>query len=275
MISQLEVLTRQVATIQKSSGKKYVIYTCVTNGYSEVMPVPPALRNTFDFILFSDEQCLIDGWTWLSFKAFHADPRRSAKFSKILPHTLLSAYESSIWVDGNFQLRPALNDLFLTFLDAEEVLLLFRHRRRNCIYSEALECLRWGKDAPTVINDQMLEYKRLGHPEGWGLFMGGFLMRKHNSRKCVKVMQDWWHEIEAHSVRDQLSLPVVLRRHDVAISAHPFELVNTYFEILPHLKYRSYTLRGLNLINPRALIAPLVYSITAFFKQLCKKLQNR
>ncbi len=274
-MSQVEVLTLQVATLQKKSGKKYVIYTCVTNGYSEVMPAPPALRNIFDFILFCDKQCFTDGWTWLSFDAFHADPRRSAKFSKIHPHTLLSAYESSIWVDGNFKLHPTLKDLFLTFLSAQEVLLLFRHRRRNCIYSEALECLRWGKDAPNVINDQVLEYKRLGHPEGWGLFMGGFLMRKHNSSKCVKLMQDWWNEIEVHSVRDQLSLPVVLRRHEINISAHPFELVNTYFEILPHLKYRSYTLSGFNLVNPRALIAPLIYSITASLKQLRKKLQRR
>jgi hypothetical protein len=275
MMGHVKGLTQKVATLQKNSGNKYVIYTCVTNGYSEVMPAPPALRNTFDFILFCDEQCLIDGWTCLLFDSFHADPRRSAKFSKILPHTLLSAYESSIWVDGNFQLRPALNDLFLTFLYAEEVLLLFRHRRRNCIYAEALECLRWGKDAPKVINDQMLEYKRVGHPEGWGLFMGGFLMRKHNSSKCVKLMQDWWNEIEAHSVRDQLSLPVVLRRHEIVISTQPFELVNTYFEILPHLKYRSYTLSGLNLINPRALIAPLIYNITVSLKQLRKKLKIR
>jgi hypothetical protein len=105
--------------------------------------------------------------------------------------------------------------------------------------------------------------------------MGGFLMRKHNSSKCVEVMQDWWNEIEAHSVRDQLSLPVVLRRHEIAFSVHHFELVNTYFEILPHLKYRSYTLSGLNLINPRALIAPLIYSITTSLKQLRRKLLSR
>lgn len=274
-MSRIEVLKRQVATLQDNSGKKYVIYTCVTNGYSEVMSAPPALRSIFDFILFSDKECFIEGWTWLPFEAFQSDPRRNAKFIKILPHTILSAYESSIWIDGNFHLRPALNDLFQTFLNGEEVLLLFRHRRRDCIYAEAIECLRWGKDFPDVIKGQMLKYKELGHPEGWGLFMGGFLMRKHNSNKCVKVMQDWWHEIEAHSVRDQLSLPVVLRRHEIIISSHPFELVSTYFEILPHLKYRSYMLSGINLINPLALTAPLIYSISSSLKQLRRKLPSK
>lgn len=275
MMKNMEILSRKLATLQRNSGKKSVIYTCVTNGYSEVMPAPQALRNTFDFILFSDKPCYIDGWTQLSFEPFHADPRRNAKYCKILPHQLLSAYESSIWIDGNFELRPALNDLFQAFLKADEVLMLFRHRRRNCIYEEAKECLRWGKDASDVINRQMMEYKRLGHPEGWGLFMGGFLMRKHNSITCAKVMQDWWKEIEAHSVRDQLSLPVVLRRHEIAISARPYEMVSTYFEILPHLKYRSYTLRGRNLINPRALIAPLIYNISATLNQLRKKSRRR
>jgi hypothetical protein len=265
------ILDKQAASLQARSGKKYVIYTCVTNGYSEVMPAPQSLRDTFDFILFSDIPCAVDGWSQLSFEPFQTDPRRNAKFCKILPHEVLSAYESSIWVDGNFRVLSALDDLFQTFLKADEVLMLFHHRRRNCIYEEAKECLRWGKDLPDVINDQMLEYKRLGHPEGWGLFMGGFLIRKHNSSICMKVMQDWWQEVDAHSVRDQLSLPVVLRRHDLKILDQPYEMVSTYFEMLPHEKYRSYALRGRNLINLRAWLAPLIYKITTTLNQLRKK----
>lgn len=269
-MKNVESLAMQVTSIQKNTGKRYVIYTCVTNEYSEVRPAPHALRKTFDFILFSDNPCTADGWVQLPFEPFQHDPRRNAKFCKILPHELLFSYEISIWVDGNFQLFPALSDLFQIFLRADEVLMLFRHRRRNCIYDEAKECLRWGKDAPDVINDQMMEYKRLGHPEGWGLFMGGFLMRKHHSSMCINVMKDWWKEVDTHSVRDQLSLPVVLRQHAIKIMDRPYEMVSTYFEMLPHGKYRSYALSGRNLVNVRAWLAPLIYRITTTMSQLRK-----
>lgn len=268
MIEDVTKLESQVSALQRRTGKKYVIYTCVTNAYSEVVPAPHELRGAFDFILFSDRPCAADGWTQLAFEPFHSDPRRSAKLFKLLPHRLLPAYDASIWIDGNFRVLSPLQDLFQTFLKADEVLLLFRHRRRDCIYAEARECLRWGKDAPEVMNRQMQEYQRLGHPEAWGLFMGGFQMRKHNSSSCMKAMEDWWTEVDAHSVRDQLSLPVVLRRHGLEIMDRPYAMASTYFEVLPHQKYRSYALRGWNLVNLRAWLAPLIYKITTSLSQI-------
>lgn len=270
MNSIVEILANEVSFLQKKSGKKYVIYTCVTNGYSEVMPAPEVLQTTFDFILFSDKPNKINGWTNILIKPFHSDHRRSAKFCKILPHKILSAFDASIWIDGNFKLHPALNKLFQQFLTVEDVLYLFRHRKRVCVYAEGIECLRWGKDKPEVINRQLSEYKRLGHPEDWGLFMGGFLMRKHNSKACEMIMQDWWNNIQFYSVRDQLSLPVVLRQHAPLFSTFPYIDASQYFQILPHLKYRSYALTGHNLINLRAVIAPLLYGLTSLLSQLRK-----
>lgn len=274
MNSNVETLAYEVTTLQKKTGKKYVIYTCVTNGYSDVVPVPEILRTTFEFILFSDISYNIDGWNNILFKPFHSDHRRSAKFFKILPHKILSAFEASIWIDGNFELRPALNELFEKFLTADYVLSLFQHRKRNCVYEEGVECLRWGKDVPHVINQQLMEYKILGHPEHWGLFMGGFLIRKHNLITCQMVMQDWWNSVELHSVRDQLSLPVVLRQHKLLFSIYPYKEAANYFVIRPHLKYRSYALTGRNLINPRALIAPLIYVLTCALSRIRKTLRR-
>jgi hypothetical protein len=264
-------LDGQIQRIQASSGNKQVVYTCVLNDYSTVLPPIPALRGTFDFILFSDEERTVDGWTHLPFPSFDLDPRRSAKFCKVLPHRILSAYDASIWIDGNFELRDGLRDLFLNFVDETHDLALFRHRRRTCIYAEAIECIRWGKDDPQTIGSQMRQYRKSGHPRDWGLFMGGLLMRKHNSPRCGQVMENWWREISSHSVRDQLSLPVVLQRDGMAFTALPFSRLRACAAVRPHRKYHSYALNGRNLLNIRAWFAPLAFRLS----NILNKIRNR
>jgi hypothetical protein len=271
MTSDLTAVSQRVADLQKTTQKKLAIYTCVTDKYSNVLPVPKALTDKFDCLLLSDQECVVEGWTHFKWNRSHEDPRRDAKFCKVNPHEILTAYEVSIWVDGNFELFAGINELVETFLNSDETMLLFRHRSRKCVYAEARECLKWGKDSYALIKEQINKYKTSGHPCDWGLFMGGFLMRKHKSPDCIVTMQEWWREIESHSVRDQLSLPVVLRRLSTNILVLPHGLTGTYFDILPHSKYRSSCLTGRNLLNPYAILAPLIYRIATKYNKILKR----
>ena len=47
-------------------------------------------------------------------------------------------------------------------------------------------------------------------PEDFGVFLCGVLIREHNNPVCVKLMEDWWKELEEGSRRDQISFPYVL-----------------------------------------------------------------
>jgi O-antigen biosynthesis protein len=249
-------------------GRKHVIYTCVTNGYSQVLAPPVELRPHFDFILLSDSQIQVEGWRTLPCQVPQSDPRRIAKYYKILPHRIFVDHDASIWVDGNFQLHQGLLETFRKFLESDQDAALLRHRSRRCIYEEAKECLRWGKDNPDTIESQIRKYQDIGHPRNCGLFMGGIILRKHNAAACIRTMEAWWREIEVHSVRDQLSLPVVLRMHGLSVMTLPFEHLRHCATVVPHRKYRSYSLRGRNLLNPRAWLAPLIYRIATTFHTL-------
>jgi hypothetical protein len=253
-----------VNALQKKTNKQFVIYTCVTNGYSRVLPAPKPLLEQFDFILFSDQEKAVDGWTYIKWTKSDEDPRRDAKFCKVNPHRILTAYEVSLWVDGNFKLKVGIKDLVQLLLNSDEVILLFHHRRRTCVYAEGQECLKWGKDSHALIKKQLNSYKASGHPSNWGLFMGGFLMRKHKSENCAATMEDWWNEIQSYSVRDQLSLPVVLRRNSTKMIVYKSSSTDPYFTVLPHLKYRSNCMTGRNLFNPLAILAPLIYKIATW-----------
>ena len=35
-----------------------------------------------------------------------------------------------------------------------------------------------------------------GYPEDNGLITGGVILRKHNEKDCIEVMEDWWKRLD-------------------------------------------------------------------------------
>lgn len=257
---------QEVEAVRLVSRRRYAVYTCVFNDYSRVLPPPTSLAEAADFFLLSDVSHDTPGWTQICIAAPSSDPRRAAKKYKLLPHLILQGYEASLWVDGNFELSDQIETLFVAVSNSRYPLLLVRHRARNCVYSEAEICSKWGKDDPAKLEAQVERYRAEGHPEKAGLFMGGFLMRRHNDAKLLDAMQQWWIELENGSVRDQLGLPVVLRRTGLSPRIMEFADSLKYFQIHAHSKYSSYHEKWST--NPRALLAPLLYRIAALRSRL-------
>lgn len=143
------------------------------------------------------------------------DPRLTAKYFKVVGPALeprLADYDFTIWVDGSHEITSA------TFVEdvladlGPNVFALHRHPNRDCVYDEATASIRLSKYAGQPIRAQVDAYRAEGHPEHAGLWATGTLVRRR-SRELDDVMLDWWLEIERWTVQDQLSLPVVLRRH--------------------------------------------------------------
>jgi hypothetical protein len=86
-----------------------------------------------------------------------------------------------------------------------------RHSQRNCIYIEAAHCKQFRKGDPSRIDNAIARYQAEGHPAESGLWMAGIILRRHTP--AIKAFNlEWWNEITSGTVRDQISLPVVLRR---------------------------------------------------------------
>ena len=218
------------------NNKRVVVYTAVTGEYDEPI-IPSYVNKDFDYICFTDNpQLKSDFWTIKLMEEEDIDNIRRVRKYKILPHKYLSEYDYSIWIDTNFEITANLED-YIHKYSKENKLLAIKHEFRDCIYQEAETCINSNKDSSDVITKQIDEYKKEGYPEHNGLIASGILFRNHNDKQVIKVMQDWYNQLENYSYRDQLSFNYSCYKNNFTYDeAKIFYLKNPYFQRHDHIK---------------------------------------
>jgi hypothetical protein len=205
---------------------RIAVYTAVAGGYDD-LPAHPDLEGV-DFVAFTDDADLeSDGWDVRTRPALNPQghPRMVAKAWKVLNDLALPGYDVSIWIDASHEI---LTDAFvghcLAALDDSSIA-LYDHPWRDCIYLEAEASVVLPKYAGLPIVEQVAEYRAQGHPEHAGLYACGTLVRRHTP-DIAALMRSWWDEICRWTYQDQLSFPVVCRRHGITPGTFPFHQVN-------------------------------------------------
>ena len=186
-----------------------IIYTTIFGGYDDV--TKPNLPTGWDWKCFSEENSI----------PLYTDNTRNAKKFKVLPHRYLQDYEYSIFIDGNMYVVGNIDELIEKYLSDSNIA-FFDHNKnrmdpRDCIYDEYNAIMNLGKndpnqnfkDNPQVMYNQVKRYQDEGYPSHNGLITGMVILRRHNEKDCIRVMEDWWTEIKYGSKRDQLSFNYV------------------------------------------------------------------
>ena len=85
----------------------------------------------------------------------------------------------------------------------------FAHPWRDCIYAEAEASVSLPKYDGQPVTEQAACYRRLGHPEHWGLWASGLIARQHTPE--VKAHgAAWTRETDMWTLQCQISEPFVL-----------------------------------------------------------------
>lgn len=191
---------------------RVAIYTCIYGKYDSPKE-PIYISDKCDYYVFTDQPVSEDS-IWkrkdFDFDRFEdLDNFSKNRFIKMNPHKIFSDYEYSIYIDGTIRLiadpLPIIESMGESFLSVCE------HPLRGCIYKECL-AFKYSKRLRQYykpVKRQTTFYKQQGFPENNGMFENTILIRKHNHKNCITLMDAWWQEYQKYPTRDQISLPYV------------------------------------------------------------------
>jgi hypothetical protein len=225
----------------RDMSKKYVVYTALFGSYDNLPDVSACTSPEVDFICFTDSDFESDkGWEVVKVDNQNLTSAMRNRYYKLNPHAVFSDYTYSLYIDSNIKLSGDPKDIFEKYMN-EYTFVMPKHADRVCIFKEAKECIIQKKGNKLAITKQMQKYKNEGMPEGYGLGENNILLRRHNDAHIIKIMNDWWNELQTQSQRDQLSLAYVLWRNNTTFSfmEETCRNNNLFFKYQPHKNYQS------------------------------------
>lgn len=203
-----------------------IIYTAIFGDYDELQE-PLHIIPDCRYICYTDTVINSKHWELKMIKPKY-DSVRSAREVKWLFHLYNPFFEGqAMWVDANQQI---ISDISLLFERAILPITLLKHPDRECIYTEAIECMRLNKDDNETINIQIAEYIRKGFPAKQGLVATGMMIRQNNSA-INKVCEQVFEEIRNGSRRDQLCFNYIAWKQGIGFrwQTYPFNtLINNF-----------------------------------------------
>jgi hypothetical protein len=224
--------------------KNFVVYTAIFGNYDDLIE-PKEQFEGCDFICFTDQHQLIsDIWEIILIEECDLQPNMMNRKYKILPHLFLSKYEQSLYVDANIIILKNPLELANKYLSDFDMAIP-KHFERDCLYEEAKECIISRKSKLRQTFKQIEEYKKLGFPIKFGLGENNILLRNHNCENVIKLMNDWWDEMNTHTQRDQLSFSYVLWKNGMKpfFMDESLRVGNHYFDIVDHKYFSNRSLK--------------------------------
>ena len=170
---------------------KICVYTCITGDYDEVKEFPQLKEEQIDYYLFTNNKKIKSNfWHVIYIENNDLDNIRLARKIKVLGHEILEDYDITVWLDGASYARRKISEFIAECCDLKQYSLVgFKHRERDCIYEEALECVKVRKDKKEIIEQQMKKYQNENYPNHNGLIESTVMVRKNKDQVLKDTMK--------------------------------------------------------------------------------------
>ena len=193
---------------------RLVVYTVLMGQAAELNPVPAS--TTTDYVCFADQKISQpNGWTVrLVEPVIPGDSARSSRHPKVNPHLYLKDYSRSIYIDSSVRLLQDPENLWNRLMPKPEMIFgAIHHSFHFTILEEirAISALGYESDAVMLKHLESSELESPGYLNTRTIW-GGILTRRHNNKDLIDPMNSWFSKILNSSKRDQLSLPLALRK---------------------------------------------------------------
>ena len=198
------------------------VYTAVFGGHDNLV-APEAQYVDADWICVTDDPTLIPPAPWRAVlltpdhpAMAYPHPRMRTVWAKCLPWQFTDD-DTTVWIDASHQVTSP-DFLGEAIAAAPSGFATYAHPDRDCIYdeAEASHRLQPAKYHGLPLVAQVEHYRTLGHPEHWGLYAVGTIVRDCTSELVRTLGVLWLAECERWTYQTQLSLPHVCRQLDFA-----------------------------------------------------------
>lgn len=197
--------------------KKIAIYSVVAGKYDSIKE-PLYCNEICEYYMITDQDIDENSkWKKIDINSIKEIKDKSnlekARYLKTHPHIIFPEYDYTIWVDGNIlivaDLFPILEEM------GDKLMAIHNHPNRKCIYNEGKTIVALNKAKKNEVQKQLKHYKSEGFPKEYGLFETNVIATKISEDMCMKIMEEWWSEMEKFTKRDQLSFTYVLWKNNL------------------------------------------------------------
>jgi hypothetical protein len=223
---------------------KKVVYSIIVGDYDQISTFPK--QEGFDYFLFSDMNYNNTNWTIILIANLiekkNISSLKMTRYIKILPHLFFENYELSIYFDATYIINGDLNELLLRTLNPSFDLYFLQHPERNSLLEEFSAVINLKKETEESVNIVKSRYIKENFPDNLGLTENCIIIRNHNKKNIIKLMEVWWNEIKNYSHRDQLSLIYAIWKLNEKIEIYYLSksFVIDYFSYRRHSKKIEY-----------------------------------
>lgn len=229
-------------TLDEIIKMKKVVYTINMGKYDNIQNI--SKQEGWDYFCFIDSKTKkynYSNWTVVQIpeelKNMNISFFKKTRYIKIRPHLYFKNYSLSLYIDSTFSIKGDLNEFVLRIITPNYNIFIYEHPFRGDIYDEIQAVVDCKKEKSSKAEKILQRYKEENFPKNYGLTENCLILRRHNEKDCIYLMDRWWEEIKKNSYRDQISFNYLLWKTGIKIKVISKYYSFKYFKIATdHLK---------------------------------------
>tara|TARA_B100000902_G_scaffold399599_1_gene471264 strand:+ start:54 stop:1769 length:1716 start_codon:yes stop_codon:yes gene_type:complete len=218
---------------------KIKFYSALFGDYDDIFPVEQSLKNRYDFILYTDNKDLkINGFKIKYISRPNINSSLSNRMIKFNPSKYVTNCDYAVYFDANIGIKAGFVEFLENNINQLGDLNLFRHPINSNVHEEIILLKKLGRianhnyiKARQFIDDNNKKYNLDFLSEN------NIFVTKPKSKKIKLLFQDCIKNLVSIIGRDQIILPVLIRKHKVQFKLFPSLRVS---ENSLYFKWRSH-----------------------------------
>ena len=159
---------------------------------------------------------------------------------KIHPHKFFRNYDLSLYIDANYVIKGDLDDYLINTLNPIDHIYIPHLQFGKGIKQAIEKAIEKKLDDSNLLKEVMDRYNKLNILSKSGIVNAGLIIRKHNTKDCIKLMEKWWEEVRDYSHVDGFAFNYAGYKTGVRFLYTSYQFALFYFNQTQHLRKIDY-----------------------------------